>query len=101
MRTMRLTIGSDILAPNPGMRILATAVRGIDNRTANPEIDALLAESWRAMGELAATYGSAQQHPLVAPWRDARPAEGGHGKKVPLRNEAVVARGGSPPPARR
>jgi len=98
---MRLTIGSDILAPNPGMRILATAVRGIDNRTANPEIDALLAESWRAMGELAATYGSAQQHPLVAPWRDALRAMGGNGKKFPCAIESMVRRAfKSPEPVR-
>jgi DNA/RNA-binding domain of Phe-tRNA-synthetase-like protein len=98
---MRLTIGSDVLAPNPGMRILATAVRGIDNRTENPEIEALLAESWRAMGELAARYGSAQQHPLVAPWRDALRAMGVNGKKFPCAIESMVRRAfKSPEPVR-
>jgi DNA/RNA-binding domain of Phe-tRNA-synthetase-like protein len=76
-------------------------VRAIDNRTANPEIDALLADSWRAMGELAATYGSAQQHPLVAPWRDALRAMGGNGKKFPCAIESMVRRAfKSPEPVR-
>jgi DNA/RNA-binding domain of Phe-tRNA-synthetase-like protein len=98
---MRLTIGSAVLAANPGMRIVTAAVRDIDNATDNGEIEAQLSDSWRAAGALAATYGSAQQHPLVAPWRDALRNLGISGKKFPCAIESMVRRAfKSPEPLR-
>ncbi len=83
------------------MRIVATAVRGIDNTTDNPEIDALLAASWQDMGAQLNSVGSAQQHPFVAPWRDALRNLGINGKKYPCAIESMVRRAfKSPEPLR-
>lgn len=87
-----MDIGPDVLSANPGMRIVATAVWGIDNTTDSEEIDALLVESWRATAALNEKYGSAQQHPLVAPWRDALRNLGISGKKFPCAIESMVRR---------
>lgn len=98
---MHLVIGSDVLSRNPGMRIVATAVRGIDNESDNAGIDAMLVESWQATAALQATYASAQQHPLVAPWRDALRNLGIAGKKFPCAIESMVRRAfKSPEPVR-
>ena len=89
---MRLDIGSHVLSPNPGMRIACTAVRGVDNKSDNAVIDASLVANWQDVGALQTTYGSAQQHPLIAPWRDAQRNLGISGKKFPCAIESMVRR---------
>jgi DNA/RNA-binding domain of Phe-tRNA-synthetase-like protein len=95
---MQFTIAPEIFERFPGIRIAGAVARGVDNGRANPPVEARWREEWARVVE-AATYGNAQSHPRVAPWRGRFAALGISGKQFPSSIEAMLRRalkGGEP-----
>jgi len=80
--------------------VITLVARGIDNRTARPDVDARLTEAWAAAAGEVAALGNAQSHPNVSPWRVRLKAAGANPHDFPSSIEALMRRaskGGSPP----
>ena len=77
----------------PNLRIaVAVAPAGdLDNAVAHPEIEVLWASAWHGAAA-ASTYGNAQSHPRVRPWREAFQRMGVSGKQFPSSVEALLRR---------
>jgi DNA/RNA-binding domain of Phe-tRNA-synthetase-like protein len=97
---VRLTFDGRVLALFPGVRVITVVARGIDNRTARPEVDAALTEAWAAAAGKVASFGNAQSHPNVSPWRVRLKGAGANPHDFPSSIEALMRRaskGGTPP----
>jgi DNA/RNA-binding domain of Phe-tRNA-synthetase-like protein len=95
---MHFTIEPAIFERFPGLTIAVAVARGIDNEREQPTIAAAWQEGWTA-ASAAASYGNAQSHPRVRPWRDRFQAMGVSGKQFPSSIEALLRRalkGGAP-----
>lgn len=83
----------------PNARFSAVVLRGVDNGTPNPQVDALLDE---AVARLRAEFGGSdpKSHPNIATWRDAFGSRGWTPSKYLSSIEALVrriAKGGDMP----
>lgn len=95
---MELIVDRMIFERFPGMRIVGVVADGLDNTTADEDIDRGWNAAWEASRE-AIVYGNAQSHPLVRPWREAFRAMGVSPKQFPSSIEALLRRamkGGEP-----
>lgn len=88
---MQFTIEPAIFERFPGITIAVAVARGIDSERAQPTIAARWQEGWSA-ASAAASYGNAQSHPRVRPWRDRLQAMGVSGKQFPSSIEALLRR---------
>jgi DNA/RNA-binding domain of Phe-tRNA-synthetase-like protein len=95
---MEFTVEPAIFERFPGLTIAVAVARGIENEQARPRV----ASGWRVAWEGAAgavSYGNAQSHPRVRPWREAFQAMGVSGKEFRSSVEALLRRatkGGEP-----
>jgi DNA/RNA-binding domain of Phe-tRNA-synthetase-like protein len=97
-RFMQFTIEPVIFERFPGMCLAVAVARGIENERERPAIAARWQEGWAA-ASAAASYGNAQSHPRVRPWRERFQAMGVSGKEFPSSIEALLRRalkGGTP-----
>jgi DNA/RNA-binding domain of Phe-tRNA-synthetase-like protein len=95
---MQFIIEPAIFERFPGIHIAVAVARGIDNQREQPAIAARWQEGWTA-ASAAASYGNAQSHPRVRPWRERFQAMGVSGKEFPGSAEALLRRalkGGAP-----
>ncbi|HLW02645.1 MAG TPA: phenylalanine--tRNA ligase beta subunit-related protein [Ktedonobacterales bacterium] len=95
---MEFTIEPAIFERFPGISIAVAVAREIDNEREQPAIAARWREDWMA-ASAAASYGNAQSHPRVRPWRERFQAMGVSGKEFPSSIEALLRRsmkGGEP-----
>ncbi len=95
---MQFTIEPAIFERFPGIIIAAAVARGIDNERERPAVAARWQEEWAA-ASAAASFGNAQSHPRVRPWRERFTAMGVSGKEFPSSIEALLRRalkGGAP-----
>jgi DNA/RNA-binding domain of Phe-tRNA-synthetase-like protein len=95
---MQFTIEPAIFERFPGISLAVAVARGIDNERARPAIAARWQEGWAA-ASAAASFGNAQSHPRVRPWRERFQAMGVSGKEFPSSIEALLRRalkGGAP-----
>ncbi len=95
---MQFVIEPAIFERFPGLTIAVAVARGIDNAREQPRIAARWQEGWAA-ASAAASYGNAQSHPRVRPWRERFGAMGVSGKEFPSSVEALLRRalkGGTP-----
>ncbi len=91
MSGQRVIIDEHIFEQYPGVRVGVIGARGVDNRSEDPEIPALLeAEQRRMAGELAGV--TVVEHPRVAPWRDAYRRFGAKPKRYRSSIENLVRR---------
>ena len=88
---MQFTIEPAIWERFPGITNAVAVARGIDNERERPAIAARWQEGWSA-ASAAASYGNAQSHPRVRPWRDHFQAMGVSGKQFPSSIEALLRR---------
>lgn len=96
---MRFEIEPRIFDLFPGMHIPAVYATGIQSGDHADEITKEWQEVWRATPDEASTYGNAQSHPRVKPWRERMQAAGFPAKKFPSSIEAMLRRclkGGDP-----
>jgi DNA/RNA-binding domain of Phe-tRNA-synthetase-like protein len=88
----------EIFTRFPGMRLAVVIADEIDNAREHEGVAATWRAAWRdAAG--AASYGNAQSHPRVQPWRERFRAMGVSGKEFPSSVEALLRRamkGGEP-----
>ena len=93
------TVDTDVFERIPNLRIAVAVTTGdLDNAAARPAVEALWRGAW-SDAAAAATYGNAQSHPCVKPWRDAFQRMGVSGKQFPSSVEALLRRalkGGAP-----
>lgn len=94
------TIAPEVFEQIPNLRVaVAVAVAGdLDNAAVRPAVEDLWRRAWSDATQ-AATYGNAQSHPRVKPWRDAFQRMGVSGKQFPSSVEALLRRalkGGDP-----
>lgn len=95
---MQFVIEPALFERFPGMTIAVAVARGIDNGREQPAIAARWQEGWAA-ASAAASYGNAQSHPRVRPWRERFGVMGVSGKEFPSSAEALLRRalkGGTP-----
>lgn len=95
---MRITIAPGILDAFPGLRVAVLLARGLDNHTPRPTLSDEWNEVWKDARRFE-TYGNAQSHPRVGPWRERFRELGYSGKKFPSSVEALLRRalrGGEP-----
>jgi DNA/RNA-binding domain of Phe-tRNA-synthetase-like protein len=97
MPRVRFVISPQIFELFPRLRVVVVAGRGLDATAANPGVDALLDEAWRAAGELG--LPNPQSHPRVGAWREAFRSVGVSPREFPSSIEALLRRamkGGEP-----
>ena len=86
------TIHTGVFERIPNLRIAVAVTTGdLDNATPRPAVEALWRGAW-SDAAAAATYGNAQSHPRVKPWRDAFQRMGVSGKQFPSSVEALLRR---------
>ena len=82
----------------PDMHLAVAVANGIDNNSERPEVQALWQDAWAAAAH-AASYGNAQSHPRVKPWRERFRAIGVSPREFPSSIESLLRRamrGGKP-----
>ncbi|HEV8194886.1 MAG TPA: phenylalanine--tRNA ligase beta subunit-related protein [Ktedonobacterales bacterium] len=88
----------EVFARFPGLMLAVAVAYGIDNARELPAIEQGWRNAWQ--GALSAsTYGNAQSHPRVRPWRQSFQAQDISGKEFPSSVEALLRRalkGGEP-----
>ncbi len=67
---MQFLIEPAIFERFPGLTLPVAVARGIENQTARPAVMARWREVWAQAGQAGASYGNAQSHPRVRPWRE-------------------------------
>jgi len=95
---MQFTIEPAIFERFPGLCIAVAVAHGIDNEREQPAVAARWQAVWAEAAQ-AASYGNAQSHPRVRPWRERFQALGISGKQFPSSAEALLRRalkGGQP-----
>ena len=95
---MDFVVAPEIFERFPGMRLAVAVAHGLDNAGDRPAIAAEWRAAWAGAAE-AASYGNAQSHPRVRPWRERFRAMGVSGKEFPSSIEALLRRamkGGEP-----
>lgn len=95
----QLIAAPEVFERFPGLHVAVAVGRGLDNSAAQPAIEAAWREAWQAAAVEGATYGNAQSHPRVKPWRERFAAMGVSGKQYPSSIEALLRRalkGGEP-----
>lgn len=96
---MRFEVAPEVFAAFPGMRIAVAVASGVENAAPRPKVDAFWRAAWAAAAPTATTYGNAQSHPRVQPWRERFRAMGISPKDFPSSIEAMLRRalkGGEP-----
>jgi DNA/RNA-binding domain of Phe-tRNA-synthetase-like protein len=96
---MQFIVDPAIFERFPGLLLPVAVAGGIENQRARPAITARWQEVWAQAGQAGASYGNAQSHPRVRPWRERFTAMGVSGKEFPSSAEALLRRalkGGEP-----
>ena len=95
---MRFIAHTDVFEIFQGMSLAVAVAGGIDNTSERPDVRALWRDAW-AGASVAASYGNAQSHPSVKPWRERFRANGVSPKEFPSSIESLLRRairGGEP-----
>lgn len=82
---------SEVFDIFPEMHLAVAVAAGIDNSLQRPGVLAFWRDAW-AGADAAASYGNAQSHPRVAPWRERFRAIGVSPKEFPSSIEALLRR---------
>lgn len=76
----------------PQMRVVVAVAHGIDNQRERTELTTCWHTTWTHAANQARSYGNAQSHPYVQPWREQFRAMGISSKKFPSAIEALLRR---------
>lgn len=96
---MQFTVEPEIFEYFPGMRLAVVIAQGVDNNQTIPAVEEQWRKAWEEAGRDASSYGNAQSHLRVKPWRERMRTLGVSPKEFPSSIEAMVRRaikGGEP-----
>ncbi len=88
---MEFIVHPEIFERFPGIHLPVVIVQGIHNEVERPEVEERWQAAWKEAAK-ATSYGNAQSHPAVQPWRERFKAMGVSGKQFPSSIESLLRR---------